>query len=243
MRSSTDQTTPNTTHGRTKKERRNPAANGPSGKVAKNCWRCCYRRKAGQQGLPIRQALRPPDSQGASLKPNGLSITSHTSQSKSGPSGLRSRSTALNPKGETYDAGSVTTIRAEAKKMHRHKHCTTKRRERQPKKAGVKIITVLTKAGSARQSGRDNRDQQRRNAIPNARHDSKLRPPSLLSDPMKFYTRTPPAARQETPASASYVEHDYDNRGVPYRYIRYNHNHANKLKPGGNRGSGRRRNT
>ena len=54
----------------------------------------------------------------------------------------------------------------------------------------------------------------------------------------------PPAARRETPvgehrgagsrtpASASYEEHDYDNRGVPYRYERYDHKHASKLKPG-----------
>ena len=68
---------------------------------------------------------------------------------------------------------------------------------------------------------------------------------------MRFYTRTPPAARRETPvgehlgaglrtpASASYEEHDYDNRGLPYRYKRHDHNHASSLNPRGNRGSGR----
>ena len=115
----------------------------------------------------------------------------------------------------------------------------------------MKTKTVLTKTGSTRQSGRDNGDPRRRDAIPNARHDSKLRPPILLGDPMEFYTRMPPAARQETPvgehlgaglrtpASASYEEHDYDNRGLPYRYKRHDHNHASSLNPGGNRGSGR----
>ena len=51
----------------------------------------------------------------------------------------------------------------------------------------------------------------------------------------------PPAASRETPvgehqgagsrtpAYTSYEEHDYDNRGVPYRYERYNHKHASKL--------------
>ena len=67
---------------------------------------------------------------------------------------------------------------------------------------------------------------------------------------MEFYTRMPPAARQETPvgkhlgaglrtpASASYEEHNLDNRGVPDRYVRHKDNHARKLRPGGNGSSG-----
>ena len=70
-----------------------------------------------------------------------------------------------------------------------------------------------------------------------------------------FCTRTPPAARRETPfgehggagsrtpASASYEEHYFDNSGMPDRYVRHDHNNAGKLEPGGNKGSGQRRYT
>ena len=207
-------------------------------------------------GTPGVGSINFPEGDSGAEKPVGhLSQASHD---KSGPSGLGSRTTIPNPnrKSETTsEAKSATTVQTGAMTMRRHKQCKTKRREERMRIARVKTNTVIAEPISARQSGRDARDQRRRDAIPLARPESKLRQPILLGDPIENYARTPPAARRETPfgeylgaclrtpASASYEEHDYEDRGRPDRYVRYDLNHASKLRPGGSRGSGRQRDT
>ena len=64
------------TGGRSRREE-TPRRAGPAGRSPeKFCRRCCYCRKAGQQGPSTRPALRPPDSQETYPKPKSLPDTS-----------------------------------------------------------------------------------------------------------------------------------------------------------------------